>query len=484
MIDDHNRIVYDSDPTLFARELDETAGLSAAVGKQGTIQANWRGVEYAVVYDTSELTGWKMFVYIPMAEITRQATEIRTFTNVSTLMIIAFALFISIVLTYALTRPLRKLKLLMREVQRGKLDVRFNVKYSDEIGSVGTHFNIMLARIGHLIEEVKWTQVRKREAELQSLQHQINPHFIYNTLEMIRMTAEAKDDEEIGDMMFVLGKLLRYGVARSNALVTIGEELEHLKNYLALQNLRFSNRFILVTEIPEGLLTYRCIKLLFQPLVENAIYHAFKHNLGPGTIRITAEDTAEGLYVRVADDGSGMSPDALRELNLRLDRGETEPGGRGIGLCNVNERIRLHDGDNYGLSVESKEGSGTVVTIHLPNFAALSGEIRIGGISMALHLAIVDDEERIRIGLERMLAKCTLDLKIVRSYANGMDAMQGLLGIPEPAASGQGQGISAGPPRFENVRSGQNCRLYGRYLFSQNIQKNDRSNAPGISRRG
>ncbi|MBO9600752.1 MAG: ATP-binding protein, partial [Cohnella sp.] len=126
-------------------------------------------------------------------------------------------------------------------------------------------------------------------------------------------------------------------------------------------------------------LTYRCIKLLFQPLVENAIYHAFKHKLGPGTIRITAEDTAEGLYVRVADDGSGMSPDALRELNLRLDRGETEPSGRGIGLCNVNERIRLHDGDSYGLSVESEEGSGTVVTIHLPAFAALSGEIRIGG---------------------------------------------------------------------------------------------------------
>lgn len=368
LVDENGYIVYDSDQTLIARELNAVVDLSEARGERGTIPVAWNGVDYIAVYDTSALTGWKMYVYVPIAEITRQAATIRNFTNASTLTIIAFALFISIVLTYALTRPLRKLRQLMREVQRGNLGVRFQVKYSDEIGSLGTHFNIMLVRIEWLIEEVKWTQERKREAELQSLQHQINPHFIYNTLEMIRMTAEAKDDEEIGDMIFVLGKLLRYGIEQGNALVTLGDELGHLNNYLALQNLRFSNRFVLETDIPDILLQYRCIKLLFQPLVENAITHAFKTKHGPGTIRISAEIAFEDLLLRVADDGSGMSPEAVKRLNVRLSGGGAEQhgSGRGIGIGNVNDRIKLHYGAACGLTVSSAEGGGTVVLIRLP----------------------------------------------------------------------------------------------------------------------
>ncbi|WP_135555485.1 cache domain-containing sensor histidine kinase [Paenibacillus cymbidii] len=368
LVDENGYIVYDSDQKLIARELGEVIDLSGARGQRGTVSINWNGVDYIVMYDTSALTGWKMYVYVPIAEITRQAAAIRNFTNASTLTIIAFALFISIVLTYALTRPLRKLRQLMREVQRGNLGVRFQVKYSDEIGSLGTHFNIMLVRIERLIEEVKWTQERKREAELQSLQHQINPHFIYNTLEMIRMTAEAKDDEEIGDMIFVLGKLLRYGIEQGNALVTIGDELGHLNRYLELQNLRFSNRFVLETDISDRLLQYRCIKLLFQPLVENAIHHAFKSKRGPGTIRISAEIAFEDLLLRVADDGSGMSPEAVKRLNVKLSGGggEQNGSGRGIGIGNVNDRIKLHYGAAYGLSVSSAEGGGTVVLIRLP----------------------------------------------------------------------------------------------------------------------
>jgi two-component system, sensor histidine kinase YesM len=367
LVDEHNRVVFDSDISMITKDLTRDEVISKAVNDRGSFSITQEDTSYIVTYVKSQQTGWKMLVYIPVEEIVSQAASTRNFTFLTTIVIIGFALAASMAIAYALTRPLRKIKSLMQDVQFGRLDVSFNAKYNDEVGSLGRHFNLMVIRVQDLLEEVKETQARKKEAEINALQNQINPHFIYNTLETIRMTAEIKGDDEVADMTWTLGKLLRYGVTDGNEMVTVHDEMEHLRNYVALQNFRFSDRFVLLIDIPDTVLYYPCMKLLFQPIVENSINHAFKHREGTGTIRIHTEEDQSDIRFIIADDGVGMNDSALSRIAQRITGGnrKRESAG-GLGLRNVNERIRLQYGDGYGLSVNRGVKGGTTITLKLP----------------------------------------------------------------------------------------------------------------------
>lgn len=368
LVDERDRVVFDSDGLLTTRDLSGDAAIRKATGDEGSFPYEFDGKKYITTYAKSALTGWKMFVYIPMADATRQATITRNVTLLTSAGFVTLALLIAIAISYALTRPLSKIKTLMQEVQTGNLDVSFNQKYRDEVGLLGRHFNIMVTRIRDLLEEVKETQTRKKEAEYAALQSQINPHFIYNTLETIRMKAELNDDEEVADMTFTLGKLLRYGVNHGEQQVTIGDELEHLYNYIALQNMRFSNKYTLIVDIPERDRAIPSIKLMLQPVVENAIHHAFKQRTGPGTIRIGVRHEGQICVFTVSDDGSGMDEAQLREIREHA-YGQRPPklSGRGIGLRNVHERIKIQFGESYGLRIDSRPGEGTTVELVIPD---------------------------------------------------------------------------------------------------------------------
>ncbi|MCC3372130.1 sensor histidine kinase [Cohnella sp. REN36] len=367
LVDANNKVVYDSDGALTTQDLSGAESIRQATGDRGAFPIRIEGRDYICTYAKSSLTRWKMFVYIPLEEATRQAAATRYATLLTSGVFVTIALAIAIAISYALTRPLSKIKTLMQEVQTGNLNVSFNQKYRDEVGMLGRHFNIMVTRVRDLLEEVKLTQTRKKEAEYAALQSQINPHFIYNTLEMIRMRAELNDDEEVAEMTFTLGKLLRYGVNHEEQLATVGQELDHLNNYLALQNMRFSNRYRLVVDIPERDRALGCVKLMFQPIVENAIHHGFKHKLEGGTLRIDVRHEGMDVVFTVADDGAGMDEERLKALREHVagHRALAAPG-RGIGLRNVHERIKLQYGEAYGLHIESRAGEGTVVSIRLP----------------------------------------------------------------------------------------------------------------------
>lgn len=365
LLDENDRVVFDSDLKLITRDLSDDPAVRLATQKRGDFLIDRDGTTYLCAYSVSELTRWKMLVYIPLEDVMRQTTTTRNVTLWTTIAIILVALSASIGIAFALTSPLRKIKMLMREVQRGKLNVRFKVKHLDEVGSLGRHFNIMLQRVQDLLEEVAVTQARKREAEFNVLQSQINPHFIYNTLETIRMTAETNDDEEVAEMTYTLGKLLRYGINRGNEIVSVQDEMNHLRDYVSLQNYRFANRFVLEIRIPEHLLLCKCIKLIFQPIVENAINHAYRQTTGAGTIIIDAIEEGEWLHFRVQDNGAGMDNETMRTMDELLAGTRRLESGRGIGLQNVNERIKIHYGSTYGLHVESTPGQGTTVTLTL-----------------------------------------------------------------------------------------------------------------------
>ncbi|MFC5529738.1 sensor histidine kinase [Cohnella yongneupensis] len=367
IVDSANRVIYDSKQALLAQDLTGDPAVQRAVDDNGSFKIDIDHQAYIVQYLKSKKTQWKMLVYTPISQLNKEAVTTQKFTIIASLIIIGFALCVSVYLSFALTNPLQKMARLMRKVQEGDLEVRFNIKYSDEVGVLGKNFNRMIKHIKELIEEIHVTGNRKRIAEMEALQSQINPHFIYNTLETLRMTALIHDDKEMSNMIYSLGQLLRYSINRGNEVVTLRDELEHLTKYLQLQNYRFEDKFIFEPDMPESLMDCKMIKLLLQPIVENAIFHGLENKKHQSIIRITAAIEQGKLVCLISDNGDGMDEDTLHLLRAQIDADDYDHQSKhGIGLRNVHQRIKLHYGHAYGLEIESEPGVGTTVKLCLP----------------------------------------------------------------------------------------------------------------------
>ncbi|WP_308636190.1 cache domain-containing sensor histidine kinase [Paenibacillus silvisoli] len=367
IIDNAQQIIYDSLKQSIGKPLSNPQLLTGIEGKQGSVETTIDGERYIATYNESAITGWRTIVYIPVDHLHKDARLTRNVTTGATIAIMFVALIVSIFISFRLTMPLRKLSALMGAVQQGNLDISFRVKNKDEIGVLGTQFNRMLRRIKDLIDEIYVIQSRKNEAELEALQSQINPHFIYNTLETIRMKALLNDDDEVADMTFILGKLMQYSINRGKEMVTVQEELQHLGNYLDLLKYRFKNQFQWEAGLPPEVLRYHMLKLTFQPIVENAILHGVEGKKAKVHIRVHATVAAGLLHIHIQDEGSGINPHTLLHLQQYLS-GQTEQTEMksGIGLKNVNERIKLRYGNAYGVTIDSRVGEGTIVTLSLP----------------------------------------------------------------------------------------------------------------------
>ncbi|QMV43941.1 sensor histidine kinase [Cohnella cholangitidis] len=366
IIDEEGRVVFDSEKKYLGQNFKENELFIQAHGQEGSFHGNLNGQGILTIYKQSPKTGWKILITIPESQLTKEAVKTRNITEWTAVAIIGFALVISLVLILALTQPLRSLVRLMKEVQNGNLDVVFPVRQRDEIGLVGNAFNRMIVRIKSLVDDVYIVGQRKKEAEIEALQNQINPHFIYNTLEAIRMTAVINDDSEVSDMAMLLGKLLRYSIGSGMETATLTQELNHLEMYIQLLNYRYSNKFTF--DFPNKPMNSNMplMKLLFQPIVENSVYHGMDESKRGMEIRMDYS-LEEGNHVfTIEDNGIGMSQEALFRLRSRLDGSVTEERGRGIGLRNVHERLKLRYGEMYGITVESEKGKGTKVIIRFP----------------------------------------------------------------------------------------------------------------------
>ncbi|MEC0212960.1 sensor histidine kinase [Paenibacillus ehimensis] len=365
IINNEDIVIYDSDRAFMTRKIEEGHWLQRGRESQGSFLEQVEGRDSLVVYSISERSGWRVVITVPLDQLTQGVERTREFTLFATLLTIGLALAISIFLSFALTRSLRKLVVLMKSVQQGNLDVRFPVTSQDEAGRLGNQFNRMIDRIRHLIEENTRIGERKKEAELHALQSQINPHFIYNTLESIRMTAEFNDDDEVADMTEILGKLLRYSITDKKEFVQMEDELEHLRNYMKLQEFRYPGRFQLTIEPYEKFETLRMLKLTVQPIVENAILHGMNPSRKM-IVSVSFAKSGEDVVMVIQDNGTGMNPETLEKLRRTLSSAEGSPKDkRSIGLRNVNERLKLYYGGSYGLEVYSVEGKGTEVHVRL-----------------------------------------------------------------------------------------------------------------------
>ncbi|MFC5404821.1 cache domain-containing sensor histidine kinase [Cohnella soli] len=367
ILNERNEVIYDRGRTLLTKKFDDPKVLEMMKGNSGNVLMKRSGESLLTIYKVSQDTGWKFIISIPTKEMYKDAVKTTRFNLMISLLAGGAALAIFILLSYSITKPLRRLVQLMKKVRGGDLDVSFSIRGNDEVGAVGLSFNNMVKNLKALIQEIYVTNLRKKQTELNALQGQINPHFIYNTLETIRMISVLHRVNELSDLTIKFGKLLRYSINEMNELVTIQDEFDHLNNYIYIQNKRFTNKFTLNINVDHSLTMIKTIKLIFQPIVENSIFYGLEHIDDAGVITITAEHVDGYVIFKIIDNGSGIDAEKLTEINRRIEENSSNLQAKGsIGLTNVNERIKLFFGEKYGLTISSELGKGTEVTLRLP----------------------------------------------------------------------------------------------------------------------
>ncbi len=355
-------IVYTPVNPIVYRVRDEWLGVPRAISVRRI-----KGADYQIVSQWSDYTQWKTVGVFPLNEIMSQVSSIRTSSLIIAGMTVLVALVVSVFLTGGIARPVIELRSLMKEAQDGNLSVRYKGRQEDEIGYLGKSFNAMIEEVQKLLDMVYREQQSKREAELKILQEQIKPHFLYNTLDTIQWMAQQHGAQDIVKIVGALTSLFRIGLSRGREMISVSEELEHVRSYLIIQKARYENKFDFELRTDDDVASLMVLKVTLQPLVENAIYHGIKERRGHGSILVEARREDGMLLMRVTDDGVGMSPARLEEIRALLAASPSPAGAlAGYGIHNVHERIQLSFGSRYGLRFESERDRGTTVEILHP----------------------------------------------------------------------------------------------------------------------
>lgn len=320
--------------------------------EDGSFKCTINGDKSIAYFTTLKDTGFKLVETVPLSAMYKDRVFIvRTF-------IVLIALFgmlaiaASLILSRNISRPVNKLSELMKRVEEGELGVNFDMNTEDEIGKLGHSFNNMVREINRLIEEVYVKQYLLKEAEFKALKAQVNPHFLYNALESIKWMAKLENKEGAILMVTALGKFLRYSISSKGDIVTVKEDIEQINNYLTIQKIRYGDKISVSIEIEEDIYNKNILKLLLQPLVENAIIHGLEQKRDCGSLWIKGYKLKDNLCFEIIDDGVGIGNSATK--------------GEGIGLENVDSRIKLHYGEGYGVSIGTKDEL-TIVKLIIPD---------------------------------------------------------------------------------------------------------------------
>lgn len=318
-----------------------------------------------LVSNTSNYSGWTTIGILPYEEVLQRVDGIKKIFVYLSIICVLLVFVASILISRSVTRPIRKLQKAMKEVEKGNTDIRVSIHSYNEIGDLSHSFNQLLEKVNILLASIKSIEIKKREAELESLKSQINPHFLYNTLESIRMMAVIDDNKDIADATEALANLFRYSIKQRKDIVDVRFELQHAKNYILLQKIRYGDKFEVIYDIDEEVLDCKTLKFTLQPIVENAIYHGIEKKKGKGNLKVSAHKVGDDLQFEVCDDGVGIQ--LKRLIDLREDvESFIDDSAKSIGLKNVNQRVCLYFGKKYGLSIDSIPGEGTSVKLTIP----------------------------------------------------------------------------------------------------------------------
>ncbi len=279
--------------------------------------------------------------------------------------ILVAILFLSYQIPRSITRPIKRLSEVTDQVAKGDLTVRSDVRAGAEVSVLSDSMNVMIDKINELLEQVTKEQIRLRKAEFELLQAQINPHFLYNTLDAIVWLAESGQQKQVVSMVGSLSEFFRASLNQGKDIITIKEELQHVRSYLEIQQVRYQDILEYEICVPKELYHYRIPKITIQPLVENALYHGIKNKRGVGKITINGYEQGDVFFLQVLDNGIGITMERLEQVRSGI-LGKTATGKAIYGLYNVNERIRLNFGERYGMTLESAYGEYTKVSVMLP----------------------------------------------------------------------------------------------------------------------
>lgn len=358
--------IFSSEPGLAYMSVPQELRYEAEAGHHtGEL---FRNEKYLAYFHDNDSSGYHVLIYTDLDSLMSSQRQSGHIMIACAFLIFVFATGATILIVRGTTKPLKKITELMDRYRAGDHTVRFHVRYNDEIGMLGQSFNAMLDRIDEMTEHIVRVSTQKKQIEIDALKSQIDPHFTYNTLEKFRMMAVDKDDFDFADKIAAFGKMLRYSVTTINEMTTVGREIDFLKNYILVVNNGNRNTITLITEADEEVLDAELIKLLLQPVIENSIYHGFENNCCSSpviTLRISRQ--GDELFFVVSDNGKGMTEQVLDELRRSIGLSYEEAvDSRHIGLRNVNARMKLFYGPEYGLKIESSDGAGTSVSFSIP----------------------------------------------------------------------------------------------------------------------
>ncbi len=321
-------------------------------------------VDKVAIYSTISSTGWKIIKTIPVSylykEINKMQRDLLIGGIIYGVAIIVFLIFFSV----RYTDPMMKMMSVIKKVEQGDLSVRTEISTKDEVGQLGESLNNMIAEMGNLIEKLLKEEQEKKEVELEALHAQINPHFLYNTLTTIKWMAKIQGNNSVSRAIVALIKLLRVSTNLGTDTITLKEELDYVENYVVIQKLKYNEGINLSHDIEPSCLEVMMPKLILQPIVENAIIYGINEDHKDINIKISAYRKDMELYIEITDDGPGIQTDIVEEiLRSKTDKNKFSK----VGLNNINQRIKLYYGKEYGLSIETKLGAGTKVIVKIPS---------------------------------------------------------------------------------------------------------------------
>jgi two-component system, sensor histidine kinase YesM len=362
--DDQIYIFDENDQILFTTNNELKEGNLVSFDYENTIVAE---------RELSFING-KLVTSISKKDFIHQITRIQASVIIVIIISLVALIVISMLISRMFSSPILTIMRHMKKVESGNLDVRVDIKSKDEIGKLAHGFNQMIERLKSFINEAYIAEIKQKQTELNALKSQIRPHYLYNTLEVIRMSAVYNDDNEVADMIHVLSNQMKYVIDYGEEIVAIETELSHLNDYFTLVKVRFEDKVTLKIEIaPNVSLDWGIHKLSIQPLVENAVQHGIRPKIGNGTIILTIDCVdSDTLSITVSDDGVGMDEEKVKKINERLSEGYVSTN-RSVGMWNVNERIKTHAGNKYGMVITSKPNIGTSVQMVIPIVREVQG---------------------------------------------------------------------------------------------------------------
>jgi len=367
VVDQQGYIVSAKDKNLLGKQNEfSTSGAIDGILSENFTTANIAGKNYYVTYRNIQGTPWRMISFIPSLEYEKEIIWLGNWIFLIILCCCLLSVVLSIIISKGISRPVRDLSKKMDEVGKGNFDVYIDYESKDEIGILSRHFNGMVSQVRQLIKKVYQEELLKQKAELKSLRMQINPHFLYNSLESINWLARMRGVPEIGKMVKALGDLMRASISGED-FITVRDEMKNVENYLTIQKFRYGDKIEAEMNISPEIINVKIPKLILQPIVENAIVHGIENKIGNGKISIEGFIENHMMVLQVKDDGVGMDEETCARILSDGFKSSFSERHTHIGLKNVDKRIKMYYGENFGLRIQSRKDCGTCVSIYLPD---------------------------------------------------------------------------------------------------------------------